>query len=179
MQNVSQTISQPIPQPISQPIPQSVSQQILPPPPQTVNQPPRPVGQFVQNPQVLQANQLELQKKMSIPDNAKVNYQYSTRTERTLTAEEIAQRGLSPRIVSGQPSQQQIQRQFPQPVVNQPLSARPAQPTTQSSQSFGQPQGPSFGQTGSFGQSQPQSSLRPTQQSTDLMKNKQVDLADS
>jgi hypothetical protein len=120
---------------------------------------------------------LELQKKMSIPDNAKVNYQYSTRTERTLTAEEIAQRGLSPRVISGQPSQQQIQRQFPQPIVNKSLSTRPAQPTTQS---FGSLQGSSFGQTGSFGQSQPQSSLRPpTQQSTDLMKNKQVDLADS
>ena len=74
---------QQVPQPIPRPQPQIISQTAQPQPqpqPQIINQQPRPVGQFVQNPQVLQANQLELQKKMSIPDNAKVNYQYSTRS---------------------------------------------------------------------------------------------------
>lgn len=41
--------------------------------------------QFIQNAQVLQANMAEIQKQYQVPDNAKVNYQYSTKTVRSLS----------------------------------------------------------------------------------------------
>jgi hypothetical protein len=100
-------------------------------------------NQFIEKSEILQANQTELLKKYQVPDNAKVNYQYSTKTVRTLSPEEIAKMGLQPRSTA-------------QPVPGQTV-------TTQVS-----------------GNKTTTATLAPpSSNSNTLMRNNQVDLADS
>lgn len=77
--------------PQSQPQPQPQSQVIG-----AVPSVPPGATQFVQNSEVQRQTQQLLQQKMNLPQNTNVQYQYSTKTVRTLTPEEVRARSSSP-----------------------------------------------------------------------------------
>lgn len=110
---------------------------------------------MIQNPQAL-ANQAEMQRQMQVPNDAKVNYQYSTKTVRNLSPDELAKMGVQPRTIS-------------QPMPGQP-QPRPQGQTTSFQPSISQ----NVTRTTSLTQQQV-NQLNPNS----LMKNNQVDLADS
>lgn len=98
-------------------------------------------------------------RQMQVPDSAKVNYQYSTKTVRSLSPEEMARLGAQPRTTT------------------QPLSGPPPTTAFQPSQNITRTTSITQQQVagGQKAASSQQGGLNPNS----LMKNNQVDLADS
>lgn len=61
-------------------------------------------GQFVQSRQTVQKNQTQLTQQLNLPDSAKVQYQYSTKTVRTLSPGEVPARTTTTTATGARPA---------------------------------------------------------------------------